>query len=73
MPKDQIDIPAEKRNFTVEGFMLAYGVSRARTYAEINAGRLVARKLGGRTLIARADADAWLDALPRYQPSRAAA
>lgn len=33
-------------------------------YQELNAGRLVARKLGRRTLILAADLEAWLLSLP---------
>ncbi|WP_375460588.1 helix-turn-helix domain-containing protein [uncultured Enterovirga sp.] len=62
-----------KRLYTVAEFMADYGMSRTRTYAEINAGRLIARRLGGRTMIARDDADTWLAALPAHQPSRLAA
>ena len=67
------EIPQDKRSFTIEGFMASYGVSRNRVYDEINKGRLIARRLGGRTMIARDDADAWLAALPAHQPSRLAA
>ncbi len=52
--------------FTVEEFIEAYRVNRNRVYAEIHAGRLRARKLGRRTMIARADAAAWFAALPDY-------
>lgn len=40
------------------------GICRAQLYLEISAGRLVARKAGRRTLIARAEGDRWLAALP---------
>jgi hypothetical protein len=33
-------------------------------YSELKSGRLVARKLGAKTIILRADAEAWLSALP---------
>lgn len=46
------------------------GVGRSTNYEEINAGRLKARKAGRRTLIARADLQAWLDALPNRAPSQ---
>jgi hypothetical protein len=37
-------------------------------YAEIKAGRLVARKIGRRTVIMADDAKAWRDRLPKVQP-----
>ena len=39
------------------------GISRAKLYREIQDGRLRKLKAGARTLIARADAEAWLSAL----------
>jgi excisionase family DNA binding protein len=35
-------------------------------YQEIRSGRLVARKIGRRTVILRADFDRWLGALPTW-------
>ncbi len=40
------------------------GISRTRTFAEIKAGRLIAKKCGKRRLIRLADAEAWLNSLP---------
>ena len=42
----------------------AAGVCRQTVYNEINAGRLIARKMGARTIILRGDFLAWLAALP---------
>lgn len=53
-----------KPAYTVDEFMTAFGIRRTKTYEEINAGRLKARRAGGRTLIAREDAEAWLASLP---------
>ena len=39
-------------------------ICRAQLYREIGAGRLVARKLGRRTLIERSEQQRWLSALP---------
>lgn len=40
------------------------GVGRTTLFYEIGAGRLIARKVGRRTVIRRQDLDAWLEALP---------
>lgn len=45
-------------------FARQYGVSRSFVYIELAAGRLIARKASGRTIIAAADAEAWLRNLP---------
>lgn len=51
---------------TIEGFRAWSTLGRTKIYAEINAGRLKARKIGGRTLISHADAVAWLEGQPAY-------
>jgi hypothetical protein len=38
-------------------------------YEEIAAGRLIARKIGRRTIVRRADALAWLRSLPELSPT----
>ena len=40
------------------------GIGRSLTYAEIKAGRLIARKVGRRTIIVHDDAVAYLHSLP---------
>ena len=59
------DTDANILAFTVEEFIEAYRVNRNRVYTESTRG-LRARKLGRRTMIARADAAAWFAALPDY-------
>jgi excisionase family DNA binding protein len=46
-------------------FCRRYGVGRTKAYEEIKRGRLRARKIGRRTVIAVDDAEAWLQRLPR--------
>ena len=46
-------------------FTAISGIGRTLIYVEINAGRLVARKVGNKTIILRPDLLAWLDSLPR--------
>jgi len=44
-------------------------VSQSLIYEEIAAGHLIARKIGHRTIVRRADALAWLRSLPRLSPT----
>jgi excisionase family DNA binding protein len=53
-----------QRAMTVPDFCQRYRIGRTKTYAEINAGRLRARKAGRRTIIAEEDAEEWLNNLP---------
>lgn len=52
---------------TIPEFCTCYGVGRSFTYDEINAGRLKVRKAGKKTLVLKADADNWLNALPEKE------
>ena len=54
----------EKAAYSVNEFLSAYSIGRTKFYQEVAEGRLRVRKSGGRTLIAKADADAWLESLP---------
>ena len=47
------------------------GIGKTKVYAEIDAGRLKARKLGRRTLITIEDERRWLDALAPARPQAA--
>lgn len=51
--------------FSVDSFCQAFDVERSFAYSEMRAGRLEFRKAGRRTLIRKADAEAWLDSLPK--------
>ena len=46
------------------GFCKTYDIGRTKVYAEINAGRLKARKAGTRTIIGDDDAEEWWRSLP---------
>jgi excisionase family DNA binding protein len=52
------------RAMSVAQFCKRYGTGRTRTYEEIRAGRLRARKCGRRTIIGQDDAEGWLRSLP---------
>jgi hypothetical protein len=44
------------------------GLGRTFIYEEINAGRLIVRKAGRRTIVLDADARAWLASFPTLSP-----
>ena len=52
-----------KTLMTVNEFCHQHSLGRTTFYNEVRAGRLHVVKRGRRTLIARADAEAWLNAL----------
>ena len=58
--------------FAVREFCARYGICRDTFYNEIRRGRLRVRKLGKRTLILKADAQAWADSLPPLELSASA-
>jgi hypothetical protein len=61
----------EKVAFSVREFTQKFGIGLTRTYEEIASGRLLAKKVGCRTLILAKDADAWAANLPSRVPQRA--
>ena len=63
----------EKLAYTIKEFCTLAGVGRSFVYEQIAEGRLHAVKAGGRTLIRRGDAIAYLDALPAFQAHSARA
>jgi hypothetical protein len=58
---------------SIKAFCERNGIGMTSAYAEIKAGRLIARKCGNRTLIAKADERAWLNSLPKLHTAAAAA
>jgi excisionase family DNA binding protein len=56
-----------KAAFSVREFCARFNISRDCFYNEVKRGRLRARKLGRKTLILRADADAWAASLPALE------
>lgn len=62
----------EPAAYPFSDFLKRYGIGRTKAYEEINSGRLKARKVGKRTLVTEADAQAWLDSLPAFRPGKAA-
>jgi hypothetical protein len=51
--------------YSIEHLSKEVDVGRSTIYHEIAAGRLVARKVGRRTIVRRSDAVRWLRALPQ--------
>ena len=49
---------------TVPEFLAWARISRTTFYREAGAGRIKLRKIGAKTVVLRADAEAWLSALP---------
>jgi excisionase family DNA binding protein len=56
-----------KEAFAVREFCARYGICRATFYTEVKRGRLRALKLGKKTIVMRADADAWAASLPALE------
>jgi hypothetical protein len=63
---------AEIRAYTIRQFCEAYSVSRSRLYLMIGDGTIEARKSGKRTIITAAEAERWLNSLPKMEASHAA-
>ena len=56
--------PANPEVFTVEEFGAWARISRTQIFKEIAAGRLIARRVGSKSLITIDAARAWINALP---------
>jgi excisionase family DNA binding protein len=54
----------DRQAFTVREFCARYGICKSTFYVEVKHGRIKARKLGGKTIILRKDAERWAAALP---------
>jgi hypothetical protein len=56
------------RSYSLSEFALQNDIGVTTVRGEIKAGRLTARKIGRRTIIAAEDAKAWQERLPKLQP-----
>ena len=54
---------AQMLAFTVDEFCNAYRICKATFYVQLKAGRISARKAGNKTLILKAEAERWANAL----------
>lgn len=75
MPEHQTIPPAPlsyslKAAYSLKESMAIIGISRFAIYGEINAGRLKIRKIGSRSIVLKADMDAYLAALPIAEPGK---
>lgn len=57
---------------TINDFCRRFSVGRTFAYAEIKAGRLIARKAGNRTVILHSDSERWAESLPPMHAGAAA-
>lgn len=62
--------PVERAAYSMDEFAIAHRISRTVAYGEVKAGRLTARKVGGRTIVTIEDAAAWRESLPRASPDK---
>jgi excisionase family DNA binding protein len=62
---------SRREAFAVSEFCARYGICRETFYQEVRRGRLRARKLGAKTVVLRADADAWVATMPPLELSSA--
>jgi predicted DNA-binding transcriptional regulator AlpA len=56
--------------YSIPGFVETHGISRTQIYREMASGRLLASKVGKRTMITAENAAAWRAALPAFAPTR---
>jgi excisionase family DNA binding protein len=63
---------SSREAFAVNEFCARYGICRETFYSEVRRGRLRALKLGKKTLVLRADADAWVATMPALELSASA-
>src|SRR5690349_6969792 len=59
MPKP----PGGKAMYSMSEFCEAHGICKSTAYNEVTAGRLKLTRIGRRVLIAKPDAEAWVDAV----------
>lgn len=63
---------SNREAFAVREFCARYGICRQTFYDEVRRGRLRALKLGKKTIVLRADADAWVATMPALELSATA-
>jgi Helix-turn-helix domain len=56
------------QSYSLDEFARLNDIALTTVYGEIRSGRLIARKIGRRTIITAEDANDWRDRLPKVQP-----
>jgi hypothetical protein len=62
MPPSNSHHPREPK--TVKGFCAHYKIGRTTFYGELAAHRLIAHKIGSRTIVLPEEEDRWVESLP---------
>lgn len=57
----------EKLAYSIKDLIEIHPGGRTAIFAEIKGGRLVARKMGARTIILRSDYESYLESLPKAE------
>jgi hypothetical protein len=57
-----------QRSYSLDEFARLNDIALTTVRGEIRSGRLIARKIGRRTIITAEDANDWRDRLPKVQP-----
>jgi hypothetical protein len=57
-----------QRSYSLDEFAWLNDIALTTVRGEIRSGRLIARKIGRRTIITAEDAKAWQERLPKMQP-----
>jgi hypothetical protein len=65
MRRSRHPLRGQRLSYSIERLAKVCDVGRSLIYEEISAGRLIARKVGRRTIVRRSDAIRWLCALPQ--------
>jgi hypothetical protein len=68
LSRDEHVHATERKAFSVEVFAFRNGISRSQAFKEISTGRLIARKVGSRTIITEQAEKAWQRTLPKAVP-----
>jgi hypothetical protein len=70
----EVDVMSETFGaYRIEEWAARNSISRSQVYKEIHAGRLIARKVGNRTIITEEDAIAWRRSLPQMRAGQSEA
>ena len=61
---------ASRKAYTIEQFRTAWSTGRTKIYEEIKSGRLIAHKVGNKTIILEPDAERWARSLPKLSTAK---